>query len=119
MGNPWFESVAEAQRLARERLSSGVYAALVAGSEQGLTAADGVAAFAEPGGRLAHAGLAARRDLAPRPPGSAWPDSADQLDGCAGGLPAIAAGAGTRVGRRPPARRPLPPGFERPLGAGG
>ena len=38
--NPWFESVAEAQRRAKKRLPPSVYGALVAGSERGLTAED-------------------------------------------------------------------------------
>ena len=45
--NPWFESVAVAQRRARRRLPAPVYAALVAGSERGQTADDNQAAFAE------------------------------------------------------------------------
>jgi heme/flavin dehydrogenase (mycofactocin system) len=36
MANPWFESVAEAQRRAKKRLPKGVYGALVAGSELGF-----------------------------------------------------------------------------------
>ncbi len=64
MGNPWFETVAEAQRRARRRLPAGVYGALVAGSERGTTAADNVAAFAELGFAPRTAGLAAERDLA-------------------------------------------------------
>lgn len=47
--NPWFESVAVAQRRARKRLPSSVYGALVAGSERGQTADDNTAAFAELG----------------------------------------------------------------------
>jgi heme/flavin dehydrogenase (mycofactocin system) len=47
--NPWFESVAVAQRRARKRLPAPVYAALVAGSERGLTIADNEAAFGEIG----------------------------------------------------------------------
>ena len=47
--NPWFESVAVAQVRARKRLPAPVYAALVAGSERGLTVADNQAAFAEIG----------------------------------------------------------------------
>jgi pre-mycofactocin synthase len=43
----WFESVAEAQRRAQRRLPSSVYAALLAGAEQGATLADNVAAFGE------------------------------------------------------------------------
>ena len=46
MANAWFESVAEAQRRAKKRLPKGVYGALVAGSERGLTAEDNLAAFA-------------------------------------------------------------------------
>jgi heme/flavin dehydrogenase (mycofactocin system) len=42
-----FESVADAQRLARRRLPSSVYQALLAGSEQGISYADNTAAFAE------------------------------------------------------------------------
>jgi heme/flavin dehydrogenase (mycofactocin system) len=49
VANRWFETVAEAQRRARRRLPTGVYDALVAGSQQGLTLADNVAAFAELG----------------------------------------------------------------------
>src|SRR5215212_4576070 len=47
--NPWFESVAVAQRRARKRLPASVYAALVAGSERGQTVADNEAAFRELG----------------------------------------------------------------------
>ncbi|GAA0712945.1 hypothetical protein [Dactylosporangium roseum] len=49
MVNPWFESVAEAQRRARKRLPKSVYSALVAGSERGVTLEDNQAAFAELG----------------------------------------------------------------------
>jgi L-lactate dehydrogenase (cytochrome) len=45
----WFESVAEAQRRAKKRLPSSVYAALHAGAEAGVTLADNVAAFSEIG----------------------------------------------------------------------
>lgn len=45
----WFETVAEAHRRAKRRLPRSVYAALVAGSEQGLTLRDNVAAFSELG----------------------------------------------------------------------
>ena len=47
--NPWFETVAVAQRRAKKRLPSSVYGALVAGSERGLSADDNTAAFAELG----------------------------------------------------------------------
>lgn len=45
--NPWFESVAEAQRRAKKRLPRSVYMALVAGSEAGVTIDDNTAAFSE------------------------------------------------------------------------
>ena len=45
----WFETVAIAQRRARKRLPKSVYGALVAGSENGITVADNVEAFAELG----------------------------------------------------------------------
>src|SRR5581483_1895944 len=47
--NPWFESVAVAQRRAKRRLPKSVYSALIAGSEAGLTLADNTAAFRELG----------------------------------------------------------------------
>jgi heme/flavin dehydrogenase (mycofactocin system) len=47
--NAWFESVAVAQRRAKRRLPSSVYAALIAGAEAGVTLADNVAAFGELG----------------------------------------------------------------------
>jgi heme/flavin dehydrogenase (mycofactocin system) len=58
MANPWFETVAVAQRRAKRRLPKGVYGALVAGAEKGLTAADNVAAFDEIGFAPHTAGLA-------------------------------------------------------------
>src|SRR6202790_2094016 len=64
MSNPWFETVAEAQRRAKRRLPSSVYRALVAGSEKGLTVNDNLAAFAELGLAPHVAGLSAERDLA-------------------------------------------------------
>jgi heme/flavin dehydrogenase (mycofactocin system) len=63
MGNAWFESVAEAQRRARKRLPKGVYGALVAGSERGLTVEDNLAAFAEIGFAPHTAGLANERNM--------------------------------------------------------
>src|SRR6476660_6911205 len=63
MANPWFESVAEAQRRAKRRLPKGVYGALVAGSERGLTAEDNLAAFAELGFAPHTAGLANERNM--------------------------------------------------------
>ncbi|WP_100810925.1 MULTISPECIES: pre-mycofactocin synthase MftD [unclassified Microbacterium] len=47
MANPWFESVAEAQRRAKKRLPAPVYGALIAGSERGLSYKDNMAAFGE------------------------------------------------------------------------
>lgn len=47
--NPFFETVAEAQRRAKKRLPKSVYAALIAGSERGVTVDDNIAAFAELG----------------------------------------------------------------------
>ena len=61
--NPWFESVAEAQRRAKKRLPASVYAALVAGSERGVTVDDNTAAFAELGFAPHVVGHAAHRDL--------------------------------------------------------
>ena len=63
MANAWFESVAEAQRRAEKRLPKGVYGALVAGSERGLTTDDNTAAFAELGFAPHTAGLSNKREL--------------------------------------------------------
>ena len=64
MANPWFETVAVAQRRAKKRLPPSVYGALVAGSERGLTTEDNVAAFGELGFAPHVAGLSEKRDLA-------------------------------------------------------
>ncbi|WP_314221031.1 pre-mycofactocin synthase MftD [Streptomyces zaehneri] len=61
--NPWFETVAEAQRRARKRLPGPVYGALVAGSERGRTIDANVAAFAELGFAPRVVGHHAARDL--------------------------------------------------------
>ncbi|RVW01484.1 pre-mycofactocin synthase MftD [Rhodococcus spongiicola] len=61
--NAWFETVAEAQRRARKRLPKSVYAALVAGSEKGLSVDDNIDAFAELGFAPHVAGLCGDRDL--------------------------------------------------------
>jgi heme/flavin dehydrogenase (mycofactocin system) len=63
MGDPWFETVAEAQRRAKKRLPKSVYGALIAGSEKGLTLSDNLEAFGELGFAPHVAGLSARRDL--------------------------------------------------------
>ncbi len=49
MASRWFESVAVAQRRAGKRLPKSVYAALMAGSEKGLSAKDNLASFDELG----------------------------------------------------------------------
>ncbi|MGH9057525.1 MAG: pre-mycofactocin synthase MftD [Acidimicrobiales bacterium] len=64
MGNPWFETVAEAQRRARRRIPRSVYSALVAGSQQGITLEDNVKAFGELGFAPHVVGLCQERDLA-------------------------------------------------------
>jgi heme/flavin dehydrogenase (mycofactocin system) len=61
--NPWFETVAEAQRRAKKRLPSSVYGALVAGSERGLTIEDNIGAFSEIGFAPHVAGHKPARDL--------------------------------------------------------
>jgi heme/flavin dehydrogenase (mycofactocin system) len=63
MANPWFETVAEAQRRAQKRLPRSVYLALVAGSERGRTLKDNTDAFGEIGFAPHVAGLAPTRDL--------------------------------------------------------
>ena len=63
MAKAWFETVAEAQRRAKKRLPKGVYGALVAGSERGLSADDNTAAFAELGFAPRVAGLSNERNM--------------------------------------------------------
>jgi pre-mycofactocin synthase len=63
MANPWFESVAEAQRRAKKRLPKSVYGALIAGSERGVTLFDNEAAFGELGFAPRVVGLHSERDL--------------------------------------------------------
>jgi heme/flavin dehydrogenase (mycofactocin system) len=62
MSNEWFETVLEAQRRAKKRLPKSVYAALVAGSEKGITVEDNIAAYAELGFAPHVAGAPATRD---------------------------------------------------------
>jgi heme/flavin dehydrogenase (mycofactocin system) len=64
MSGVWFETVAEAQRRAKRRLPASVYKALIAGSEQGLTLRDNLAAFNELGFAPHVAGGSAQRELA-------------------------------------------------------
>ncbi|WP_460062986.1 pre-mycofactocin synthase MftD [Streptomyces sp. YKOK-I1] len=61
--NPWFETVAEAQRRARRRLPGSVYGALVAGSERGRTLRANLAGFADLGFAPRVVGHQATRDL--------------------------------------------------------
>ncbi|MGY0489740.1 pre-mycofactocin synthase MftD [Streptomyces sp. WG-D5] len=62
--NPWFETVAEAQRRAKKYLPASVYGALVAGSERGRTLSDNTGAFAELGFAPRVVGHHAQRNLA-------------------------------------------------------
>ena len=64
MSNPWFESVAVAQRRAKRHLPKSVYSALLAGSEAGVTLSDNVAAFGELGFVPHVGGAPAARDMA-------------------------------------------------------
>lgn len=61
--NPWFETVAEAQRRAKKYLPRTVYGSLLAGSERGRTVDDNEGAFAELGFAPRVAGHHADRDL--------------------------------------------------------
>ena len=63
MSNDWFETVLEAQRRAKRRLPKSVYAALLAGSEKGITVEDNIAAYGELGFAPHVAGAPATRDL--------------------------------------------------------
>jgi L-lactate dehydrogenase (cytochrome) len=60
----WFETVGHAQELARKRLPKSAYAALLAGSEKGVTVGNNVAAFAELGFAPHVIGAVEKRDLA-------------------------------------------------------
>ena len=62
MSNEWFETVLEAQRRAKKRLPKSVYAALIAGSEKGITVEDNIAAYGELGFAPHVAGAPATRD---------------------------------------------------------
>jgi len=61
--NPWFESVAVAQRRAKRHLPRSVYSALIAGSEAGVTLADNLAAFSELGFAPHVADLSSQREM--------------------------------------------------------
>jgi heme/flavin dehydrogenase (mycofactocin system) len=60
----WFETVAEAQRLAKKRLPKSVYGALIAGSEKGLTLTENLTAFDELGFAPHAVGLSSTREMA-------------------------------------------------------
>src|SRR5258708_16400488 len=64
MSSGWFETVAVAQRRAKRQLPKSVYWSIVAGSEQGATLKDNVAAFGELGFTPHAAGLPSARDQA-------------------------------------------------------
>jgi heme/flavin dehydrogenase (mycofactocin system) len=64
MANPWFETVAVAEKRAKRRLPSSVYGALVAGSEKGVTLRDNLKAFEELGFAPHAAGQKGARTLA-------------------------------------------------------
>ena len=63
MASKWFETVAVAQRRAQQRLPKSVYAALIAGSEKGLSAKDNLDSFDQLGFAPHIAGLTKERDL--------------------------------------------------------
>ncbi|MEM9563382.1 MAG: pre-mycofactocin synthase MftD [Actinomycetota bacterium] len=62
--NPWFESVAVAQRRAERRLPKSVYGAIIGGADRGVSMDDNLAAFDELRVRPVTAGQPAGRDLA-------------------------------------------------------
>jgi pre-mycofactocin synthase len=64
VGNEWFESVAVAQRRAKQRLPKSVYGALIAGADRGITMGDNTAAFDELGVRPVTAGQSPTREMA-------------------------------------------------------
>src|SRR5665647_822169 len=64
MAGAWFETVAVAQRRAEKRLPKSVYAALVAGSEKGLSSSDNLQAFDQLGFAPHVAGLSNERSMA-------------------------------------------------------
>jgi heme/flavin dehydrogenase (mycofactocin system) len=63
MASGWFETVAVAERRAKRRLPKSVYGALVAGSENGTTLRDNLAAFDELGFAPRTAGQSTGREL--------------------------------------------------------
>lgn len=61
--NPWFESVAVAQRRAKRRLPRSVYGAIIGGADRGISMDDNLGAFDELQVRPVTAGQPAQRDL--------------------------------------------------------
>ncbi|MEL6980881.1 MAG: pre-mycofactocin synthase MftD [Actinomycetota bacterium] len=61
--NPWFESVAVAQRRAKRRLPKSVYGAIIGGADRGVSMDDNLGAFDELLVRPVTAGQPAARDL--------------------------------------------------------
>ena len=64
MASKWFETVAVAQRRAEKRLPRSVYAALIAGSEKGLSSRDNLDSFDQLGLAPHVAGLSNERSMA-------------------------------------------------------
>ena len=62
--NPWFESVAVAQRRAKRQLPASVYGAIVGGADRGVSLDDNLAAFDELQVRPVTAGQSAHREMA-------------------------------------------------------
>jgi isopentenyl diphosphate isomerase/L-lactate dehydrogenase-like FMN-dependent dehydrogenase len=111
MSNGRFETVAVAQRRARRQLPKSVYWSIVAGSEQGATLKDNVAAFgAVMIGRAYLWGLAAN--------GQAGVENV--LDLLRGGIDSALLGLGkASVGDLTPDDIVVPPGFTGTLGGDG
>ena len=61
--NDWFESVAQAQQMAKKKLPASVYNALLAGSEKGISYRDNTEAFSELGLAPHIANLSSQHDL--------------------------------------------------------
>ncbi len=62
--NPWFESIAVAQRRAKRKLPASVYGAIIGGADRGLSLDDNLAAFDQLGLRPVTAGQSATREMA-------------------------------------------------------
>jgi isopentenyl diphosphate isomerase/L-lactate dehydrogenase-like FMN-dependent dehydrogenase len=64
MASKWFETVAIAQRRAEKRLPKSVYAALIAGSEKGISSRDNLDSFDQLGFAPHVAGTKSERAMA-------------------------------------------------------